>query len=374
VKIAYVLTRADAVGGASIHVRDLARGVREIGHEALVFIGGTGPVTELLAEAGVPFRSLQYLQRSIHPWRDLRGFNELGASLRAFRPDLISTHTAKAGWIGRGVARRLRIPVVYTPHGWAIADRIGATSGLVFTTAERLAARWSDAIVCVCEYERQLAIKKRVAVHFKLHVIHNGVRDVGPELRARPGASPCRLVSIARFEAPKDHVTLLRALASFRNQSWEIHLIGGGPLEREARRLTAELGLIDQVRFLGEMRDPTRSVADAQLFVLSSRSEGFPRSILEAMRAGLPVIASDVGGVPEAVTAGETGYLVEPGSVQGFVEALNVLMNNGLERQRMGSAGRLKYETNFRFERMLDTTLAVYATVVEQSVLNANSG
>ena len=92
------------------------------------------------------------------------------------------------------------------------------------------------------------------------------------------------------------------------------------------------------------------------------------------MRAALPVIASDVGGVPEAVTAGETGYLVEPQSVQGFVEALNVLMNNGLERQRMGSAGRLKYETNFRFERMLDTTLAVYATVVEQSLLNANSG
>jgi glycosyltransferase involved in cell wall biosynthesis len=365
VRVVYVITRADVVGGASVHVRDLAAGMRDRGHEPTVLIGGEGPVTEELDAAGIPYRSLRHLARSINPVRDVRAVAELVAALNALQPDLISVHTAKAGWIGRAAARRLHAPVLYTPHGWSIGNRISKAGGIVFAAAERLAARWADAIVCVSEYEKRLALRKRVAPAERLHVIYNGVRDIAPGLRARPGGEPVRIVSVARFEPPKDHRTLLLALNSIREEAWELELIGDGPREGEVQRLTAELGLADRVQFSGYSRTPASALANAQIFVLSSRSEGFPRSILEGMRAGLPVVASDVGGVAEAVTDGRTGRVVASNAVQPLAHALKFLVRNGLDRQRMGAEGRLTYESRFRFERMLEDTASLYATIVE---------
>jgi glycosyltransferase involved in cell wall biosynthesis len=237
---------------------------------------------------------------------------------------------------------------------------------VVFAAAERLAARWADAIVCVCDYERRLALKKRVARPDQLHVVHNGVHDIGPKLRADPGGEPVRLVSIARFESPKDHGTLLAALSTLRDDKWELELVGDGPREDAIRRLAAELGIARRVRFAGYRTDPAETLARAHVFVLSSRSEGFPRSILEGMRAGLPVVATDVGGVGEAVLDGGTGRLVPPASQTVLAEILKTLIVSGPERERLGTAGRLRYEAKFTFERMLSSTAALYATIVEQ--------
>lgn len=369
-KIAYVITRADAVGGASIHVRDLAGAMLARGHEVLVLLGGDGPVTEQLTSAGVPFRALRYLQRSLHPLRDARALGEMISVVREVKPDLVSTHTAKAGWIGRAACARLGVPAVYTAHGWSIGSRMSAPLSAVFTVAERAASRWTDAIICVCEYERRLALEKRVARAEKLHVVYNGVRDIPAGLRAKPGAAPARICSVARFEAPKDHVTLLRALARVRSQSWELELIGDGPLQPEIRRLAAELGLNGRIHFSGYQRDPAPALAAAQVFVLSSRSEGFPRSVLEAMRAGLPVVASDVGGVGEAVKNGGTGLLVPGGSPEALAAALDALLGESSERQRLGAAARAAYESRFRLEAMVENTVAIYATVLKRAAIS----
>ena len=216
-KIAYVITRADAVGGASVHVRDLARAMLERGHEVTVLTGGEGPVTEQLRAAGVPFRPLWFLRRQIQPVHDLRAVRELAEAVREFGPDLLSLHTAKAGWIGRVVAARLGLPAIYTPHGWPMGGRLSLVEGMIFRIAEKVASRWAAAVVCVCEYERKLALEKGVAQAERLHVIYNGVHDIPAGLRAEPGASPVRIASVARLEAPKDHRTLLRALAMMRS-------------------------------------------------------------------------------------------------------------------------------------------------------------
>jgi glycosyltransferase involved in cell wall biosynthesis len=346
-------------------VRDLAAGMREQGHEVVVLVGGRGPVTDQLEAAGVPFHSLRHLARSINPMRDARAVAELVRDLTRVEPDLISLHTAKAGWIGRAAARRLRTPVIYTPHGWAIGNRISKAGGVVFTAAERLAARWADAIICVCEYEKRLALSKGVARAEQLHVVYNGVRDTPHLALAEPARQPVRIVCVARFEPPKDHRTLLLALASLRDLNWQLELIGDGPGERGMRHLAAELRIHERVRFSGYTSDPAEALARSALFVLATRSEGFPRSILEAMRAGLPVVASDVGGVAEAVVDGATGRLVSPASITGLAEALKPLITHRLDRQRMGAAGRLRYESSFRFERTLRDTNALYATLVE---------
>lgn len=365
-KIAYAITRADAVGGASIHVRDLAQAMIERGHEAMVLVGGEGPVTDQLGSAGVPFRSLRFLRRPLHPVRDARAFGEFSRALRELRPDLVSTHTAKAGWIGRAVCAHLGLPVLYTPHGWSIGDRVSPAHGLIFRLAEKTAARWASGIICVSEYERDLALRAGIAGREKLHVVHNGVRDIPEALRADPASSPARIVSIARLEPPKDHRTLLEALAGLRSLEWELDLIGGGPLEQEAGELAGALGIAARVHLLGYQADPSTVLARAQVFVLCSRSEGFPRSILEAMRAGLPVVATQVGGVEEAVTDGWNGLLIPPGNRGALEGALKKVIADASERQRLGIKARQIYEERFRFEGMLEKTMDLYDTVVDK--------
>ena len=362
-KIVYVVTRADAVGGASIHVRDLARAMRERGHEATVLVGGRGPVTAQFEAAGVPFESLRWLARQVNPLRDALALAEVVRALRRLQPDLVSTHTAKAGCIGRAASRLLGIPALYTPHGWPAGERMPQPARAMFGLVERVAARWCDAIVCVCEYEKRLALETGIAESGRLVVVYNGVRDVGGELRARPERTPVRICSVARFDAPKDHRTLLEALALVREQAWELDLAGDGPREEEMRGLARELGLGERVKFHGYLADPSGVLAQAQVFVLSSRSEAFPRSILEALRAGLPVVATEVGGVGEAVTDGVNGLLVPPAHPRALAAALGRLVESARLRQAMGEAARAAYERRFQLEAMASRTLALYATV-----------
>lgn len=366
-RIAYLITRADAVGGASIHVRDMASALIGRGHEAVVMLGGRGPVSEQLEAAGVPWRELRHLCRAIHPWRDARAVAEAAEALAGWRPDLVSTHTAKAGWVGRAACARLGLPAIYTPHGWPAGRRFKGAAGALFTAAERMAARWSAAIVCVSEYEKGLALRRRIAPAALLEVIPNGVRDVAPELRAALGKQPVRICSVARFEAPKDHAALLEALARMQAADWELDLVGDGPLEAAARAQAARLGIAARVRFFGYLPDPAPALAAAQVFALASRSESFPRSILEAMRAGLPVVASAVGGVGEAVSHGTTGLLAAPCDPAALAAALTALVGDAGLRARMGAAGRAVYENRFRLETMVNRTASLYERVLKRS-------
>ncbi|MBC7925300.1 MAG: glycosyltransferase family 4 protein [Bryobacteraceae bacterium] len=361
-KIAYVITRGDSVGGASIHVRDMSSGMLARGHDVIVFLGGCGPVTDALAERGVPYQALPNLGKPVDLRRDAAAYLELRKAFRRFEPDLVSAHTAKAGFLGRAAAHALGVPAVFTPHGWAITDRISRNQGRVFTLAERIAAPWAKAIVNVCEFERRLALSKGVGRPEQHVVIYNGVHD--SPLRAKPGLADrtLRIVSIARFEAPKDHVTLLHALSSLRDLSWELDLIGDGPDEHAVLELAKTLHLCRRIVFHGYVRDPASLLQAAHLFVLSSRSEGFPRSVLEAMRAGLPVVASDVGGISEALGR-EAGVVVPSRDSPALTDAIRDFLLNPERRQRMGDAGHLIFGERFRFERTLLETEALYTRV-----------
>jgi glycosyltransferase involved in cell wall biosynthesis len=364
VRIAYVITRADAVGGATIHVRDLASAMLARGHEVLVLVGGEGPVTEQFAAAGVPFRALRHLRRSIHPVRDVLAYRELMAALRDFAPDLVSTHTAKAGWLGRAAAAGLGIPVLYTPHGLPVSGRFSGVASTVFGLAERAASRWHCGVICVSEAEREVALRGGLATKEELFVVYNGVRDVPPEFRAAPECEPVTICSVARFAEPKDHATLLVAMAALRDRAWELELIGDGPLEDRTRRLADRLGIAGRVVFRGYQAAPEPALAAAQMFVLATRSEALPRSVLEAMRAGLPVVATDVGGVSEAVEAGVTGLLVPPEEAGALAASIDSLLVDAGLRARMGAAGREAYEAMFRVERTIEETFAVYRVIM----------
>lgn len=342
-------------------MRDLALRLRDLGHRVTVMTGGTGALPGLPPEAQV---SLPALARPIHPAGDLRAYLQIRAALKALRPQLLSTHSSKAGWLGRLAARSLGIPVVFTAHGWAFTEGVAQPQRTFYLWAERLVAPLADRIITVSHYDRQLAIRCGVGVPEQLITVHNGMPDVSPSLRARPEVDPPRLVMVARFGAQKDHATLLRALRELRDLPWSLDFIGGGAGREAIERLARFEGLTERVRFLGPRPDVAELLAQAQIFVLASHWEGLPRSILEAMRAGLPVVASDVGGVREAVDHGKTGLLVPRGDVGALRAALEQLLMQPETRRRMGTAGRARYEAHFTFDRMLAETLQVYEAVL----------
>jgi glycosyltransferase involved in cell wall biosynthesis len=364
-RLAYVITRGDDLGGAQIHVRDVSSALKDEGHQVAVFAGKRGVLARQLDQLGVPYVEIPELQRELRPARDARAYRKLRNALRDFAPDLVSTHTAKAGFLGRAAARSLGIPVLFTAHGWAFADGVPAARRALYRWLERAAAPLADRIIVVSDGDRQTAMRERVANMDKLRLVYNGMTAISENLFARVDAEPVRLVSIARLAEQKDHETLFHALAELQDMKWEIDLIGDGPLRDQISDLAHELGIADRVFFLGLREDVAQCLARAQIFLLVSNWEGFPRSILEAMRAGLPVIASDVGGVRESVSDGTNGYLVPRSDTDTLADRLRCLIESTSLRLSMGKEGRVHYEQRFTFERTLDETLTVYRELVD---------
>jgi glycosyltransferase involved in cell wall biosynthesis len=363
-KLVYVVTRSDEIGGAQIHVRDLAQAMMEQGHRVIVVAGGNGLLFTQLRDRGVSCRSIAALGRAIRPWADMRAFFGLVWLLRRERPDLVSLHSSKAGLLGRVAACSTGVPALFTAHGWAFTEGVAPLMRRFYALVERLAARWAARIVTVSQYDRELALQCRVGHAEQLVLVHNGMPEVGGEALADPGTPDVHFVMTARFSAPKDHATLLGALARLEEGNWSLELIGTGSQQTRVAELAAAHGLAERVHFAGEIDDVAERLARAQVFVLTSWWEGLPCSIIEAMRAGLPVIASDVGGVNELVRSGENGWLVEPGDVESLTTCLQRLIGDPELRRQMGRASRRLYEQGFRFETELASTLQVYQSVI----------
>lgn len=363
-RIVYIVTTASPIGGAQIHVRDLAAAMAARGHTPAVLTSGRGPFIDDLRRLGITVVVLRHLAVPIHPLRDWRALREIRAALTELRPDLVAAHSSKAGILGRLAGRSLRVPVVFTVHGWAFTPGVPPWQAAVYRQVERLVGPLASKIITVSEFDRRLGLAARIAGADRLVTVHNGMPDVPPSLRADPGRTPVRLVMVARFGAQKDHPTLFRALARLQHYPWELELIGDGPLRGEVEALAGALGLGGRVHFLGQRTDVDQLLARAQLSLLVTNWEGFPLSILESMRAGLPVVASSVGGVGESVQDQDTGYLVPRGDVEALRDRIERLLTSAELRVRMGASGRARYEQDFTLSHGVARTLAVYRDVL----------
>jgi glycosyltransferase involved in cell wall biosynthesis len=374
VKIAYLMTRAHPLGGVQIHVRDLAAALRAQDHSPTVITSGSGPFIDDLRARQIPTVILKHLTYPIRPIQDLRALREIREVLGDLRPDVLAVHSAKAGILGRLAGRSLRIPVVLTAHGWTFGPGIPIVQAAVYRQVERLVGPFTTKIIAVSEFDRQLGLEAGIVGEDRLVTVHNGMPDVPPLLRADPGRAPVRLVMVARFGPQKDHPTLFRALAGLNHHAWELDLIGDGPLMAQTKSLAEALGIGARVHFLGERLDVDQILARTQVGLLVSNWEGFPLSILEAMRAGLPVVASAVGGSEESVRDGETGFLVPRGDVETLRERLARLLTDPELRVRLGTHGRTFYEQHFTLGQFVAKTLAVYESMLATRKQNSNWG
>ena len=374
-RITFVVTRADDLGGAQVHVRDVSLALAAHGWDVHVLAGSRGPLSEALEHERITFQSLPHLVRPVRPGEDLRAGREIRTALREIGPDLVSLHSSKAGILGRLGAVGLGVPVLFTAHGWGFSSSTNSLTRRTFRLMERAMAPLADRIIAVSEADRELALKYRLATPSQVVAVHNGMPDVPPTLRARPADEPPHLVMVARFAPPKDHTLLVEALSDLQELDWHLSFVGDGPQEPEIRALVQRRGLEARISFLGFRKDVAELLAAAQAFILVSRSEAFPRSILEATRAGLPTIASDVGGIRESVLTERTGFVVPGGDREALREHLRVLLREPTLRSTMGDQARDLYEAKFTFDRMLARTVGVYESLLGRPLpLSASSG
>jgi glycosyltransferase involved in cell wall biosynthesis len=369
-RVLMVITLAE-VGGAQTYVASLLPALVHR-FDVVVAAHGPGPLRDAAAEAGVRFVELKHVRRPIRPWRDLAGLIELIRLLRRERPDILHASSSKAGVLGRLAALAAGVPIrIFTVHGWAFAAHSGlASSG--YRWADRLARRLTTVTICVSENERAAGIRAGTCSAARSVVIRNGVSLEGIP-RARHERQRPLLVSVGRLQAPKDFVTLVRALALLPAGSFEALIVGDGPdrpvLEGELRHL----GLAHRIHIhlAGERHDVPDLLGAADVFVLSSRSEGLPVSVLEAMAAELPVVASRAGGLPELVHDGETGFLVAPESPRELAGALRRLVEDQDLRRRLGAVGRIRVETRFNVNLFRHAHIELYAAELARRRLPA---
>ena len=358
----YMITKSE-IGGAQSNVLDLIRGFEQE-YDVHLATRNEGSLTESVAAINVTVHLLPNLVRPINLLYDFRAVKECVSLIRRIKPDIVHAHSSKAGLIARVAGWICKVPVVFTAHGWGFSSGNPPLRKWTALLSEKLAASLEKKIICVSESDRQLAIQLGVGNQNSLVTIHYGIKDIATAV-ANPSLQPPRLIMVARFNEQKDQATLLKAISCL-SSPFHLDFVGSGSSLESHKALAQSLGVQDKVSFLGDRTDVPKLLAQSQIFILTSHYEGLPISILEAMRAGLPVIATKVNGIPEEVEHGKTGLLVPDKDVEELAKALSTLIESPELRQQMGKAGRQKFLDEFTIERMIDETRTVYEQVLKQ--------
>jgi glycosyltransferase involved in cell wall biosynthesis len=360
VRILHIITKLD-VGGAQTVVAELARHQHDAGHEVLVVTGLVGPAAASLQQTGVQVQHLVSLvHRPLSP-QDPKAIRALIKLIRSFRPDVVHTHSSKGGLLGRLAARRAQVPAVYTAHGWPFQPGAPRSQQLQSFVGEWVGARAGGHIVCVSEYERALAIRLRLARPRRISVVANGIeeRDV-PQRRARQAGEPLNIVTVARLSLPKRIDVLVEAIA-LSDARMRLVVVGDGELLAETKAVASRVGVTSRVDFVG-YEPPDRRLADAHVFALASGYEGMPMTVLEGMRAALPVVATDLPGIAE--TIGTDAGVLCVNDPAAFAALFQRLADNPIEAGHMGARARQRWEERHTIQHMARAYEQLYGAIV----------
>lgn len=365
------------IGGTRRHLVDVARGMRRRGVDVHVAVATArdpdfpADLAALEAE-GVGVRRLPMV-REVRPGRDWRDFLALRRLLRELQPDVVHTHSSKAGVLGREASWSTGIGArVHTPHTFAFLFEalFGPLKRRFYRSLEVRLARRTDRLIAVSPTEAETFRAAGIVAEEKIRIVANGVdptlfEGVPPLDLAELGLDPERPTAavIGLLYAAKGQDLALRALA--HHACADLQLVVAGPGDRrEVDSLVSELGLADRVRVTGPRRDVPALLAAIDFLVLPSRWEGMPYIVMEAMASGLPVLATPVDGARDLVVHGETGLFAGAVGVEALREGMRALVAmSPAQRGAMGRAGRERVCAAYSVEAMLDGLLDVYAEV-----------
>jgi glycosyltransferase involved in cell wall biosynthesis len=379
-RILHVIARLN-VGGAALHVLQLAAAQRRRGHHVLVAAGAVEPGEEsmeyLARELDVPVKSVPTLQRELSPVRDVATVRALVRLIRAEQPDVLHTHTAKAGGVGRLaaiLARSARPAVlVHTYHGHVLRGYFGWRREAFYRGLERVLARTTSSLVAVSPEVRDELVELGIAPASRFVVIRygfdlSGRADVSAadrnRVRGELGVGDDAFVVgwVGRLTAIKRPLDLVRVLARLvaDDVNTVLCVVGDGPERQAAETLARSLGVHDRCRFVGFQQDLRGWYAAFDAFCLTSANEGTPVAAIEALAAARPVVATRVGGTTAVVEDGVTGFLASEGDVQALASRLRDLARDPASRTAMGRRGAERMAELYDQGRMVEEVERLY--------------
>ncbi|MPL68875.1 O-antigen biosynthesis glycosyltransferase WbnH [bioreactor metagenome] len=364
-KLLYIITLPD-LGGAQVHLNELIFKLPQ-NIVPYIIIGQEGWLSEKLRERTKNVFIVDSLVRPISPLNDIKAVFEIKKIMQSIQPDIVHCHSSKAGFIGRFVAKLCCVPAVFTAHGWAFTEGVSPKKQRIYKFLEKRMAAWTEKIICVSEYDKKLALSVMPEYEYKLAAIHNGITNTQIQLEEKYQPDIFRMVMVARFSSQKNQRQLIDAVDELNSEGLmiQLHLIGDGPQYEDCLKYATSKLNGEQIKFLGARQDVGSLLVNYDVFCLISNWEGFPISILEAMRAGLPIIASDVGGVSEAVEDGKTGFLVPRGNIESLKEKIKYYYLRRETTARMGLMGKVKFEKHFTTGIMMKHILGIYQGIFD---------
>jgi glycosyltransferase involved in cell wall biosynthesis len=385
IRVLRVIARLN-VGGPALHVAYLSAGLQERGYETTLVAGELARGEESMAfvaeSRGVEVRAVSELRRQVSPFRDVVAAFRLAGLIRSTRPDVVHTHTAKAGAVGRvavvlsGI--RPRPVVVHTFHGHVLRGYFGPLTAWGFRLLERILARTTDALVAVSPQVRDDLVRLGVAPADKFVVVRLGIEleervggngDARERTRRLLGIPDDRFVVgwMGRMTAVKRTDDVLLALKGLheRGVPAALCLVGDGPDRDQLEERAHELGIARDCFSLGYQDAVADWYAAFDAMILPSANEGTPVSVIESLAAGRPVVATDVGGVSDVVRDGVDGFLVEAADVDALADRLQELAADPERRRAMGEAGRERVLHRYAVARLVDDVDRLYRALLE---------
>ena len=360
--------------------------IREYGDDVLLITGPeVGPEGDLLSQgrAGeLPILKLPNLRRSIHPLRDWKGRRELHDALVDFKPDVVHTHSAKGGILGRAVAWKLGVPaVIHSVHGAPFHQYQSWIARTLYRSCEKWASTRCHKLICVADAMTDLMVNAGVAPREKFITISSGM-DVVPFLNADQHRQSIRerlgfqydhvvIGKIARLFHLKGHDDLISAASRIVPRFPQVRflLVGDGILREQLTAKIESLGLKDHFIFVGLIppSEVPAMIGAMDALCHTSYREGLARALPQALIAGRPVVSYDVDGAREVTINDETGFLVQAGDTKELAESLCKLIEDSDLRQQLGRAGQLRFTDQFRHQTMTHRIREVYKQVLSEA-------
>lgn len=391
-RVARIITRLN-IGGPSIQAIDLSRELASGGFETLLIHGrlpeGEGDMTSILPLDGIDALFVDRLVRPISPLDDLRAGWRIYQALRRWQPDIVHTHMAKAGSLGRLAAlaynrtkgRRHPARLIHTYHGHVFEGYFGSPSTKVFLSIERWLARRTDALIAISEQvKKDLLDTYKVAREQQVQLIPLGFNldrllavDVPARQAARAAlgipADAIVIATVGRLTGIKQHALFLDMASRLAQRSarYLFLIVGDGELRADLEAHTSRLQLGERIRFLGWRGDLETIYGATDVFVLTSRNEGTPVALIEAMAAEVASVSTDVGGVRDVITEAALGTLVSFGDAAALAEAVAALADDEPLRRKVGRAARTSVRERFHVSRLIDDITALYWRLLENS-------
>lgn len=369
-------------GGAEEQVMLLSLGLRARGWcMKILSLLPPSPLSPELENSDIPITSLG-MRRGVP---DPRAIFRLIRELRAFHPDVVHCHMPQANLLARAVRPLQSIPAVISTLHSLTMERVNGSSGRCLEIAHGLTDRFSDLTTVICSSGVKSYVQGGAVRSGRITVVHNGVNtanyqpnpDTRQRMRRELGVDGLFVwLAVGRITPAKAYPDMIRAAARMFERSSKpavVLICGEGPLEAEVRSLVRECGVEHRFRFLGLRRDIPQIMTAADAFVMSSHLEGLPMALLEASATGLPMVATSVGGNPEVIVDGKSGFIVQPRDVESLAAAMERMMNlSGSERKAMADAGRAHARERFDMERILDQWENLYYKLIARTVTKPN--